>query len=227
MSEDTDRSERTCATGLSVLWLAEDELSYLGLPLMLEKVPTIAHFRVEQFDPAAIRLSTSGAYDVAVVPLRRYPEVPTKDAMPQTRTKVLVSLAEIDARAVRSVAWRHPVCGFVPRRDLTVTGLSAIFARLVAGEFPVPPSLARDLLTADRPRPRAVDTPKARHLTEREHIVLTQLLKGLSNHQIARAMEISVHGVKRHVSNLLVKFDCSNRTEVALAAARLGMDSPL
>ncbi|MEU8386353.1 LuxR C-terminal-related transcriptional regulator [Streptosporangium sp. NPDC048865] len=62
-------------------------------------------------------------------------------------------------------------------------------------------------------------------LTEREHTALTLLLRGMSNNQIARAMGISIHGVKRHVSNLLVKFDCSNRTEVALVAQRLGLSS--
>ena len=34
-----------------------------------------------------------------------------------------------------------------------------------------------------------------------------------------------VHGVKRHVSNLLLKFDCSNRTEAALAAPQLEWDA--
>ena len=224
MSGSTDRSGAARGTGPSVLWLAEDELTYLGLPLMLAKVPTIASFRVEPVDPGNLHLLTGGTYDVAVVPLCRYPELPPTGTGPPVRAKLLVSLAEADVRLVRSVTWRHPVCGFVPRWDLTVTGLSALFARLVAGEFPVPPPLARELLAAGRPRPRPLRAPTVRQLTEREHVVLTQLLKGLSNHQIARAMEISVHGVKRHVSNLLVKFDCSNRTEVALAAARLGMD---
>ena len=97
---------------------------------------------------------------------------------------------------------------------------------MTRGEFPVPPALVRKLLS-DRSGEPVANARGARRLTQREHVVLAQLVRGRSNHQIARAMEISVHGVKRHVSNLLLKFDCSNRTEVALAAARLGIDPSL
>ncbi|HTP14566.1 MAG TPA: LuxR C-terminal-related transcriptional regulator [Streptosporangiaceae bacterium] len=55
-------------------------------------------------------------------------------------------------------------------------------------------------------------------LTAREKAVMALLARGRSNHQIARALGISDHAVKRHVSNLFMKFDCSNRTELALLA---------
>jgi DNA-binding CsgD family transcriptional regulator len=48
--------------------------------------------------------------------------------------------------------------------------------------------------------------------------VLKLLVAGLSNKQIARQLDISPHGVKRLVSNVLAKLGCSNRTlAVALA----------
>jgi DNA-binding NarL/FixJ family response regulator len=68
----------------------------------------------------------------------------------------------------------------------------------------------------------AVSRPRRNgRLTARELSVLRLLVQGLTNQQIARALGISVHGVKRHLSNLMLKFDCSNRTEVALAALRI------
>jgi DNA-binding CsgD family transcriptional regulator len=61
---------------------------------------------------------------------------------------------------------------------------------------------------------------RASKVTARERTVLGLLARGRSNQQIARALGISDHAVKRHVSNLLIKFDCSNRTEVALLAIK-------
>lgn len=78
------------------------------------------------------------------------------------------------------------------------------------------------------PASAAVRGPDAHligRLTGREHLVLALLLQRTSNHQIGRAMGISIHEVKRHVSNVLVEFNCSDRMEVALVAQRLGLDS--
>jgi len=56
-------------------------------------------------------------------------------------------------------------------------------------------------------------------LTVREHEVLEQLAAGLSNRQIARALGISEHTVKFHVSGILGKLGVSSRA----AAIRHGM----
>ncbi|MEV5463099.1 LuxR C-terminal-related transcriptional regulator, partial [Streptomyces cellulosae] len=60
-------------------------------------------------------------------------------------------------------------------------------------------------------------------VTQRERAVLSLLAQGQSNQQIARALGISIHGVKRHVSNLLIKLDSTNRTEAALKVTQLGL----
>ncbi len=71
--------------------------------------------------------------------------------------------------------------------------------------------------------PRVALAPAERpigRITPREQAVLALLSRGRSNQQIARALGISGHAVKRHVSNLLIKLDCANRTEVALLAIK-------
>jgi DNA-binding CsgD family transcriptional regulator len=80
--------------------------------------------------------------------------------------------------------------------------------------------VVRELIISDD----ASDAPRVR-LTPRERMVLSLLAAGRSNQQIARALALSTHAVKRHVSNLLIKFDCTNRTEVALAAAQMQHNS--
>lgn len=67
--------------------------------------------------------------------------------------------------------------------------------------------------------PASVGRPLGK-ITNRERTVLSLVAHGRSNRQIARALNISDHAVKRHVSNLLLKFNCSNRTEIALLAIK-------
>lgn len=56
------------------------------------------------------------------------------------------------------------------------------------------------------------------HLTDRELEVLALMVEGLTNRQIANALEISRYTVNAHVSSILAKLDVSSRTEaVALA----------
>lgn len=57
-------------------------------------------------------------------------------------------------------------------------------------------------------------------LTAREREVLGCIAEGMSNKQIARALEISVRTVTVHVSNLLRKTGAASRTEAALWAVQ-------
>lgn len=52
------------------------------------------------------------------------------------------------------------------------------------------------------------------NLTTREKSVLQFLLQGKTNKQIAAELGISDYTVRDHVSSLLFKSECSNRTEL-------------
>lgn len=60
-------------------------------------------------------------------------------------------------------------------------------------------------------------------LTPRETQVLRQVALGLSNQEIADALEISIETVKEHVQNLLRKTALEDRTQAAVWAIRHGI----
>jgi NarL family two-component system response regulator LiaR len=57
-------------------------------------------------------------------------------------------------------------------------------------------------------------------LTEREREVLTLLIEGLNNTQIAARLTVSPSTIKSHVSNILVKLGAASRTEAVTLALR-------
>jgi two-component system nitrate/nitrite response regulator NarL len=71
---------------------------------------------------------------------------------------------------------------------------------------------------AGETRPTQTGDERVADLTAREREVLGCLAEGMSNKQIARALEISVRTVTVHVSNLLRKTGAASRTEAALWA---------
>nr|WP_256123922.1 response regulator transcription factor [Paenibacillus chitinolyticus] len=59
-------------------------------------------------------------------------------------------------------------------------------------------------------------------LTAREREVLSLISDGKSNKEIAEALHISIKTVKTHVSNLLMKCELDDRTQLAIYAHRKG-----
>lgn len=59
-------------------------------------------------------------------------------------------------------------------------------------------------------------------LTEREREVLLLIAEGQSNKEIAEELHISIKTVKTHVSNLLMKCELEDRTQLAVFAHRKG-----
>jgi two-component system nitrate/nitrite response regulator NarL len=117
-----------------------------------------------------------------------------------------------------------PANGFAGMADLSAERLSDILGRVMNGEMPMPPELARHLLSGSH---QAVRSPTLRPvaLTPREQETLALLVKGMSNKQLARALGISTHGAKRLVTAILLKLGVPNRTAAVVAALESGLVS--
>jgi DNA-binding NarL/FixJ family response regulator len=73
------------------------------------------------------------------------------------------------------------------------------------------------------PAPEARPAATAEAFTPREREVLALLARGLSNRDIADALEISAHTAKFHVNSILQKLGVERRTEAVVRAARMGL----
>ncbi len=79
-----------------------------------------------------------------------------------------------------------------------------------------------DLRAAAPPRPRAT-TAAVDQLTEQEVRVLRLLAQGLTNHEIAERLHISLNTVKTHLKHIFAKLGVSDRTQAAVWAWRQGL----
>jgi DNA-binding NarL/FixJ family response regulator len=82
-----------------------------------------------------------------------------------------------------------------------------------AGQKHVPPAIAA----------RLAERIPLSDLTARETEVLTLIVKGLNNSDIAMALSISKGTVKVHVNNILSKLGVSDRTQAATTALQRGI----
>jgi DNA-binding NarL/FixJ family response regulator len=152
--------------------------------------------------------------------------MPRMDGLAATRqivaecpaTRVLVLSAHEDEGHVIPLL-KAGASGYLPK----TVGLNQLLGAIRAtgrGESVLPPSVATVIV-----RHLAGETPTApeEELTPRELQVLRLLSEGLSNHQIARRLGVSVRTVEAHLTHVYAKLGVGSRTEAVLVAQRKGL----
>jgi NarL family two-component system response regulator LiaR len=100
-------------------------------------------------------------------------------------------------------------------KDVSADELVQAIRAAHAGRATLSPEAAQALVqTASQPPPPGHD------LTERECEVLTLMIEGLNNTQIAGRLTVSPSTIKSHVSNILSKLGVASRTEAVTLALR-------
>jgi DNA-binding NarL/FixJ family response regulator len=113
------------------------------------------------------------------------------------------------------------------RRDDLVHAVRVV----AAGESLLAPSITTKLIAdfTSRAAPRRPAEPPSERLaalTARERETLRMIARGLSNAEIARAMVVSEHTVKTHVSNVLTKLGLRDRVQAVIVAYESGLTVP-
>jgi DNA-binding NarL/FixJ family response regulator len=82
---------------------------------------------------------------------------------------------------------------------------------------------AQQLTEAVQAEELSPDVALIERLTERELETLLLMVEGLTNKEIAEKLFVTAQTVKSHVSSILVKLGCENRTQAAGVAIRAGL----
>jgi len=124
--------------------------------------------------------------------------------------RVIALTASVDeARLIGAL--RAGACGYV-RKDADPETLLAAVRAVATGKTYIDPAVGRQLMASG-----------SDDLTPREAEVLGHLARGLSNRQIAAALDIGDETVKTHVANLLAKLGVDNRAQAIVQAIKLGL----
>jgi NarL family two-component system response regulator LiaR len=103
-------------------------------------------------------------------------------------------------------------------KNATIDELAAAIRNAHVGKATLAPEAAQILMDAATKPPE-----KDYQLTRREHDVLTQMVEGKTNPEIAEVLSVSRATVKTHVSNILGKLNVSSRVE----AVKLALEKKL
>lgn len=223
MLKEHDAVKTDAVTSRGVLVSLSSEIVRWGICNMLERLdpprPVEPHSEVATASEAL----RDGRYSLVIVDAADGEDVLLRltEEAGRLGVKVLVLLDRADAATVERVA-ALPADGFLVQSDLTLECMSETLERLDRGDLPMPANLVRQLMA--RARNGAYRSFGAQiRLTPREQDVLHLMGEGMSNKQIARHFGISVHGVKRHVTNVLAKLNCPNRTQAVSIALKQGL----
>jgi DNA-binding NarL/FixJ family response regulator len=213
------------------LVLADDQLLLrTGFRMILGAEPDFAVVGEAADGRAAVEAARQSRADVVLMDIR----MPGMDGIEATRllagpgvedpVKVLI-LTTFDLDEYIVEALRAGASGFL-LKDVPPEELVAAIRIIARGDALLGPSItrkvldrfARNLPAADAARPAALA-----ELTDRELDVLKLMARGLSNAEIADALDVSEATVKTHVSRVLSKLELRDRVQAVIFAYQTGL----
>ena len=124
--------------------------------------------------------------------------------LPSAKVLILTSYGEADGVAHALDAGAYGAI----TKTAEDTILTSVVRRIAAGERYVSPEIKKLLK----------DSPPVPKMTTRQEEILTYMVKGLTNKDIAKLLRIREDSVEEHVNLILAKLDAANRTEAVAIA---------
>lgn len=140
---------------------------------------------------------------------------------PRTERPACLVLTTFDDSELLLAAARRGAQGFLSK-DVSLEELVSAIKALAAGASWFQPTLTASLRRAVAYRRNGESSGLTQHLTEREIEVLRLMAGGLSNRQIAAALQTAEGTVKNQVSSILSKVGVQDRMLAVLEAIEAG-----
>lgn len=212
---------------IRVLIVDDDPLVCAHLRTILGVDPHISVVDQAHDGRAALEAVRQHTPDLVLMDLR----MPVRDGISATQEitalpapPVVVALTTFDADEYVLRALHAGASGFL-LKSTPPEELASLIRVAAQGHTVMSPEATRRLLTSARTTQshRLDRATLVASLTERETEVLTYLGEGLTNGQIAGRLFLTEATVKGHVSRLLEKLGCDNRTQAGLLAYEAGL----
>lgn len=191
----------TLLRGLASLFDAEPGFTIVGTGTTAGEAATL----VERLTPDILITDLSMPGDV-------FAAIEAVIANSSTRIVVFTAFANVEMAMRALDAGAH---GFVLKGQPSEELYAAIEA-VLSGTVYVSPDFAPTLMSGYRHRSR--DKPPRLRLSARENQLISCLLEGKTNKEIARTLELSEKTIKHYMTNLMHKLQVKSRLEVVIAA---------